>query len=413
MNTNSVEINFHQQEQMSVYTESSAGSDQEKIGEIGLFSFYALRMLSNLGTNQTSDQLASMLAGAHEIVPLLASGQTTGGFDIVGYPGHPGRHSFIAALQWGGPSPRFNFKTKGFGLFAKGIGYYGPTSVMGLLRYLAIKRSSDSAFHDGLCNAAALCGNLHLNRKLGTSHSELGLMATTLGAEAMSKHADQDEAQQSSSHDANGYLATGDSIDLPSRLDRFKAVLDEFDEFVDDYQRDLAEQAIIWALAKLAGHKYADDVAGSYFLALVDSMYAATKNAQLSRSEDECSQLQSDSRERHSSLLPQIEPILRSSCQQLAKLDEDNILRTVADALHKVRTAFIDPAASDQLVSIIVRCSETCCALEGLESGKVSTAETTEQLTRLLKTTAILCQEVMERVENGELIVVNGKIVPP
>ncbi len=202
-------------------------------------------------------------------------------------------------------------------------------------------------------------------------------------------------------------------IDSPSQIDRFNAVLGDFDEFVDEYQRDLAEQAIIWALAKLAGHERADDIAGSYFLAMVDIMYSATTQAQRIYSQDECSQLRSDSAERHSALMPQIGKIIQKSCQQLASLEEENLCRTIGDALHKVRTSFIDTAPPEQMLEMIVQCSEACCVLDGVESGKISRVEANKQLVRLYEATARTIQIVMDRVKTGELIVVNGKIVEP
>ena len=97
-NVNSAEVHFHQQEQLSVYLESNVNEEQEKIGEIGLFPFFSLRMLANFGVNDTSDSLATLLVNAPEAVPLFASGRTTGGFDLIAYPGH-GRNDLASGIR--------------------------------------------------------------------------------------------------------------------------------------------------------------------------------------------------------------------------------------------------------------------------------------------------------------------------
>lgn len=156
------EINFHQQTQISIYLKSTASADEEKLAEVAFFAMYAIRMLSNLGVNETSNSLASLLADGHQVVQVLASGGSTGGFDLIPYPGNQGRKRFFATLTLTDSSVKFDLKAKGFGFLATGVGYYGPTSVLALLRYLALQRPKDAVFLRCLGGAAEQCGKAHL-----------------------------------------------------------------------------------------------------------------------------------------------------------------------------------------------------------------------------------------------------------
>jgi len=172
--TEQVEIHFHQQEQVSIYLESTASSNQAKLGEVALCSMYAIRMLSNLGANETSNNLASFLAGGNHVVQAFATGASTGGFDLIPYPGSYGRKRFLAKLTLTDSAVRFDLKPKGFGLLATGVGYYGPISVFALLRFLAQQRSEDADFLDSLGRAVAQCGQAHLAGQITlTNHYEI------------------------------------------------------------------------------------------------------------------------------------------------------------------------------------------------------------------------------------------------
>lgn len=76
---------------------------------------------------------------------------------------------------------RLDLRPKGFGIFATGVGYYAPVSVMALLRYLAEKRASDSAFLASLGKACALCGDFYSEGQITlTNHAQLTLSALAL-----------------------------------------------------------------------------------------------------------------------------------------------------------------------------------------------------------------------------------------
>lgn len=175
---NSAEIHFHQQDTISVYVESTLADDQERIGEIGLLCFYAVRMLSNLGPNATSQNLAAALANVSGGIDVLASPDDPFGFKLISYPGHPGRHSFHCSFDWTTQQLTTNFKTKGFGFFAKGMGYYGPTSVLAFARFLVLKRSTDLQFRKSIAVTLGFCAEVFRSGKLTLgNHNQLTLTA--------------------------------------------------------------------------------------------------------------------------------------------------------------------------------------------------------------------------------------------
>lgn len=157
-----LEIHFHQQDEASVYLESNASGEDEKFGEILLFCCVVLRQMANLGIHhpiasslatlvmQVSDNLTELVEYEHEI-----------DVKLVEYKGSHGRKRFEAILKYSDTSFNFKFKPKGFGLLARGVGYYAPVSVMILLRYLAKRRIEDQDFILSLSQAAKRCGEVY------------------------------------------------------------------------------------------------------------------------------------------------------------------------------------------------------------------------------------------------------------
>ena len=96
---------------------------------------------------------------------------------LVDYKSNPGRKRFIAGLRCTNENFNFKFKPKGFGLLARGIGYYAPNSVIILLRYLVEKRIDDENFISNLSQAAKKCGEAYLTGDLSprTQH-QIALM---------------------------------------------------------------------------------------------------------------------------------------------------------------------------------------------------------------------------------------------
>lgn len=160
------EIHFHQQEEISVFLESNVSGDDERLGHIALMTLFSIRMMSNLDINATSDDLGRFLVGGAEVVNEFARRSSTGGFQLIPYPGTAGRKVFLAHLYMAGNDTRFDVTSKGFGLFGSGLGYYAPMAVVALLRHLAEKHDSDRRFLDALGLASSTCGQLHLKRQI-------------------------------------------------------------------------------------------------------------------------------------------------------------------------------------------------------------------------------------------------------
>ena len=164
--TNRLEIHFHQQDEASVYLENTESGDEEKHTEILLFCLYALRQLANLGSDQTAYSLANVLLMTEAVITELAAGHESGDVRLIKYAGTPGRKRFLASLKTDGIGVQFVCNGKGFGLLSRGVGYYSPTSVVVLLRYLAMKRADDGEYLATVARAAAMCGDAHLSGQL-------------------------------------------------------------------------------------------------------------------------------------------------------------------------------------------------------------------------------------------------------
>ena len=188
LNTHETELHFHQQDQMSVYTASTViGEDSNYIGEIGTLIFYAIRMMGNLANRPESYALAELLLNSQTIISLNNVGLQRDDLELVPYPGHKGRHSFLLSYSWGKSyPPKFKFKGKGFGLLWKGIGYYGPTSVLGFLRHLGAKHKGDNSYVEAVGEAMRLLANAHLDGTLKATNSyDLALAATDRAIKAL------------------------------------------------------------------------------------------------------------------------------------------------------------------------------------------------------------------------------------
>lgn len=165
-----VAIDFYEQEKASVYLESFSLPSDEEVAEIMLLVMFAIRQMSNLGVNETTDQMAGMFMGLPAAIRGLASGEVTGGLQLILPPGQPGRKRFDAKLTMTPQQTNLALNAKGFGWFATGMNYYAPVSVLALVRYLAMKRSNDEYYLTILAKAVAKTGGVHLDRQITLSN---------------------------------------------------------------------------------------------------------------------------------------------------------------------------------------------------------------------------------------------------
>jgi hypothetical protein len=163
-----VETHFHQQDECSVFIESSAPALRSHELEVWVFCLFAARQLVNLSSSQEGQALAVTLLAVRDHQERIQAGEIGESARLVQYQGSPGRKRFGA--QYFEDPLRFILKGKGFGFLSRGAGYYAPTSVLALLAFL-LRRSQDEAEYlqdllnsAGLCGAEFLRGNLRLGR---------------------------------------------------------------------------------------------------------------------------------------------------------------------------------------------------------------------------------------------------------
>lgn len=172
-----LEINFHQQDEASVFLENTASGKEEKFGEILLFCCVALRTIVNFGNHPAAGQIAMLLSQVGGNLKELAEHDSPDGPKLIDYPGTAGRKRFLVTMRCSDDNFNFQYKPKGFGLLGSGTGYYAPNAVMLLLRYLAKKRLDDKEFIEGLKNVAEQCGAVYDSGKLSIpNQSQIALM---------------------------------------------------------------------------------------------------------------------------------------------------------------------------------------------------------------------------------------------
>ena len=124
--TINTEINFHEQDVASIFYETNVARREVPFAELCFTGAFAIRMMSNLRANETTDMIGhylKMLARLIRETPQELSEQTP---KLIDYPGTPGRKRFIGNLRLGPQRMQLDFKAKEFEFFARGVGYYGP-----------------------------------------------------------------------------------------------------------------------------------------------------------------------------------------------------------------------------------------------------------------------------------------------
>ena len=152
------EIHFHEQEKVSVFFESNSTGKEEWVGELMLLGAYTNRMLVNLGgKNEATHILANTLIKCGED---LSEIERQIDCELVDYRGVPGRKRFIAKLNIKDEDISFNLKAKGFGILARGVGYYAPVSIFMLAKHLILRRRGDTDYLGQLSEIMSYYGSL-------------------------------------------------------------------------------------------------------------------------------------------------------------------------------------------------------------------------------------------------------------
>ena len=164
-----LEVHFYQQDEASVYLECKNSGKYEKFGEILLLCCYTLRHIVNFKDDEPiASSIAAFLLQIDNLID-LAEHDIPDVAKLVVYKGSPGRKRFLATLKCTDENLIFKLKAKGFGLFARGMGYYGPNSIVVLLRYLVKKRVNEHEFINALSQAVKKCGEVYYSGQLSLS----------------------------------------------------------------------------------------------------------------------------------------------------------------------------------------------------------------------------------------------------
>ena len=172
--TVSGELNFHEQEVLSIFHETNASGRDEKFAELAFAGAFAIRSMSNLGVHDLTDVLGQQLQLIAKLVDESPGKMLEPSPRIVEYPGYAGRKRFVASLRLNAARMQLDYAAKGFGFLARGVGYYVPVGVTSLFRYFASRRAEDVMYRSAMARVAADCGQLQLQRQIQlTNHSQL------------------------------------------------------------------------------------------------------------------------------------------------------------------------------------------------------------------------------------------------
>ena len=169
-------INFYSADEVSVLFRTDAPRDQEASTELILFASFTLRQLHNLGRNQASSSLGSLLSTKMAALDSASAVSAYCNAAINPDRSDAGEKQFAGNLESGDGRALFQMHTKGFGFLGRGVNYYARESVLALLNFLSNRRSNDRDYLHQLFFVASKCGKLHLAEKISSlNQSQLAL----------------------------------------------------------------------------------------------------------------------------------------------------------------------------------------------------------------------------------------------
>jgi len=171
----SLGVHFYDQNVAAVVF-AAVGPGDQRPSEVLLACAFTLRQIANLGSGSIVRSIASLLLAVPGGLSALAHHDSPGGPELIAYTGSPAKRRFIGELRHRGHDYGFNLGAHGFGILAQGMGFYAPSSIFLMLRYLARKRLSDDLYVDALEKAAQMCGSCAHNGQVASrSQHELAL----------------------------------------------------------------------------------------------------------------------------------------------------------------------------------------------------------------------------------------------
>lgn len=197
-----------------------------------------------------------------------------------------------------------------------------------------------------------------------------------------------------------------------TQLHRLTQVLNEYPFYTRNFQLNLADAAIVWAMAALASHERRDECKSNLH-AISDIMYASTEDAERTLSESERQQVVIAATAVHEHLTPEVGDVLRASVRILATFEKDNNLRMAAEILHQTRGTYLEHAPSHFLPHLIGHCFIMCGAIDAIDFGVGSHADLEESIENVVKSSSEASRAVLALVKTGALVVQDGIIMNP
>jgi hypothetical protein len=217
------------------------------------------------------------------------------------------------------------------------------------------------------------------------------------------------------------------------RLCRLREVLVDFTPYPPEYgvdlaRLDLADLAVDWATASLAGTERRSEVEAAFYR-MVDVMYAFTAHAKAHFNEDQRRRITDDAQAAAQQLAPGFLEVMRASIRCLKGLDEKNFCRPLFDLLYPLRAGkFIEHIGVADLHNLIQTCAGFSMANElftvaiGRPLHAVPIADLAafpapvvrgviQQHSAVVKTAKDITDTIIAALKAGELTVKDNKIV--
>lgn len=200
------------------------------------------------------------------------------------------------------------------------------------------------------------------------------------------------------------------SAESRQRLDRIKAVLDEIIFYERHMQLDLAESAILLAIASLANVDDRDACEVNLH-ATVDMMFASTEPAEKSLDESARKAIYADASRTQMQELPRTQNAIRQAFESLAALDEDHPYGQLAQLLQLLRQNYLEHAPGHYLPHLIHKCVFLSICLDGEASGADVASAIAIGSSDLAQTVNDITSAIHEQIEQGTLAVEDGRLV--
>jgi hypothetical protein len=200
------------------------------------------------------------------------------------------------------------------------------------------------------------------------------------------------------------------SAESQQRLDRTTAVLNEIILYERYMQLDLAEAAILLAIATLADVTDRD-ACETNFHAIVDMMFASTEPAEKTLDKAAREALYADAAKKQTQELPRTQNAVRQALSSLDALDEDHPYRQLGHLLHIARVNYLEHTPGHFLPHLVHKCLFLSICLDGETFGADMALAIATGSTDLAETVSAITSAVKEQIEQGGLVVHDGRLL--